>query len=50
MADALYGLKTKLADLRGTVIPNSPRDIGNLITADIAKWAWVIKFAGIRVE
>jgi len=43
-------LKAKLADLGGTAIPGSPRDFGNLIAAEIEKWAWVVKFAGIKAE
>jgi tripartite-type tricarboxylate transporter receptor subunit TctC len=43
-------LRTRLADLGGTVLPGSPADFGKLIAEETEKWAKVIKFAGIKVE
>jgi tripartite-type tricarboxylate transporter receptor subunit TctC len=43
-------LKAKVADLGGTAIQGSPRDVGNLIAAEIEKWAQVVKFAAIKPE
>jgi tripartite-type tricarboxylate transporter receptor subunit TctC len=44
------GIKARLADLGGTVLPGSPADFGKLIVAETEKWAKVIKFAGIKAE
>ena len=41
-------IKARLADLGGTVLPGSPADFGKLIADETAKWAKVIKFAGIK--
>jgi tripartite-type tricarboxylate transporter receptor subunit TctC len=46
LADAR--IKARLADLGGAVIPSSPADFGKLIADETAKWAKVIKFAGIK--
>jgi len=43
-------LKARLADLGGAALPGSPADFGKLIADETAKWAQVIKFAGIRPE
>jgi tripartite-type tricarboxylate transporter receptor subunit TctC len=43
-------MKARLADLGGTVLPGSPADYGSLIAEDTAKWAKVVKFAGIKAE
>jgi tripartite-type tricarboxylate transporter receptor subunit TctC len=43
-------MKTRLADLGGTVLPGSPADLGKLIADETEKWAKVIKFAGIKAE
>ena len=43
-------LKATVADLGGTAIQGSPRDFGNLIAAEIEKWAQVVKFAAIKPE
>jgi len=40
-------IRTKIAELGGTVLPGSPADFGNLIAAETEKWAKVVKFAGI---
>jgi tripartite-type tricarboxylate transporter receptor subunit TctC len=42
------GVKTKLAALGGTALSGSPADFGELIAGETAKWAKVIKFAGIK--
>ena len=41
-------IKARLAALGGTVLPGSPADFGKLIADETAKWAKVIKFAGIK--
>jgi tripartite-type tricarboxylate transporter receptor subunit TctC len=43
-------IKSRLADLGGTVLLGSPADFGKLIAAETEKWATVIKFAGIKPE
>jgi len=43
-------VRTKLADLGGMVLAGSPADFGKLIAGETAKWAKVIKFAGINLE
>jgi tripartite-type tricarboxylate transporter receptor subunit TctC len=48
LADAT--LKARLADLGGTVLPGSPADFSELIAEETAKWAKVVKFAGIKAE
>src|SRR5262245_51219523 len=40
----------RLADLGGAPLPGSPGDFRMLITADIEKWAKVIRFSGIKAE
>lgn len=47
-ADANF--KARLADLGGVGLPGSPDDFGKLIAAETAKWAKVIKFAGIKPQ
>ena len=44
------GLKARLADLGGTVIPGSPSHFGKLIVDETEKWAKVVKFAGLKAE
>lgn len=39
--------KKRLSDLGGSIIPGSPSSFGKLVDDDIAKWARVIKAAGI---
>jgi tripartite-type tricarboxylate transporter receptor subunit TctC len=48
LADAR--IKDRLADLGGTVIAGSATDFGAFIAADAAKWAKVVKFAGVKAE
>jgi tripartite-type tricarboxylate transporter receptor subunit TctC len=43
-------LKAQLADLGGMILPGSPADFRKLIADETAKWAKVIKFAGIKPE
>jgi tripartite-type tricarboxylate transporter receptor subunit TctC len=46
LADPAF--KSKLADLGGIPMPMTPAAFGKFITADIEKWAKVIKFADIK--
>jgi tripartite-type tricarboxylate transporter receptor subunit TctC len=43
-------IKTRLADLGGTVLPGSPADFGRLMAEETEKWAKVVKFAGLKPE
>jgi tripartite-type tricarboxylate transporter receptor subunit TctC len=43
-------IKTRIADLGGTVLAISPAEFGKLITDETEKWAKVVKFAGIKPE
>jgi tripartite-type tricarboxylate transporter receptor subunit TctC len=43
-------IRTRLADLGGTVLSGSPADFGNLIVEDTAKWGKVIHVAKIKAE
>ena len=45
-------LKARLADLvpGATMLTGSPAEFGKLIAQDIAKWAKVVKSAGIQLE
>jgi tripartite-type tricarboxylate transporter receptor subunit TctC len=43
-------LKTRVADLGGTVIGGSPMDFSELIASDTEKWGKVVRFAGIKPE
>jgi hypothetical protein len=40
----------RLADMGGTVLAGSPADFGKLIADETAKWARVIKAAGIKPQ
>ena len=41
-------VKSRLADLGGTVLPGSPADFGKLIDEETEKWAKVVKFSGAK--
>jgi tripartite-type tricarboxylate transporter receptor subunit TctC len=43
-------LKARLANLGGVPAPDSPSDFGRFIAAETAKWAKVVKFAGITPQ
>jgi len=43
-------LKTRFADLGGTVLPGSPADFGKLIADDTEKWGKVVKLSGAKPE
>jgi tripartite-type tricarboxylate transporter receptor subunit TctC len=43
-------LKTRFADLGGTVLPGSSADFGRLIVEETEKWGKVIRAANIKVE
>jgi tripartite-type tricarboxylate transporter receptor subunit TctC len=43
-------MKTRLADVGGTMLPGTPADFAKLIAGEIEKWGRVVKFAGIRAE
>src|SRR5690348_8977888 len=45
LADAK--IKSRIAYLGGTPLPGSPADFGKLIAEETAKWAKVVKFAGL---
>ena len=43
-------LRTRLADLGGTMLPGSPSEVEKMIADETEKWAKVVKFAGITPE
>ena len=43
-------MKTRLADLGGTVLAGSPADFGKLIVEETEKWGKVVKFSGAKPE
>ena len=43
-------IKERLADMGGMVLAGSPADFGKLIADETAKWARVIKAAGIKPQ
>jgi tripartite-type tricarboxylate transporter receptor subunit TctC/DNA-binding MarR family transcriptional regulator len=43
-------MKTRLADLGGTVLAGSPADFGKLIAEETEKWGKVVKFVGIKAD
>ena len=43
-------LSERLADMGGMVLAGSPADFGKLIADETAKWAKVIKVAGIKPQ
>ena len=48
LADAK--IMARLADMGGMVLAGSPADFGKLIADETAKWAKVIKAAGIKTQ
>jgi tripartite-type tricarboxylate transporter receptor subunit TctC len=48
LADA--GLKSRLGDAGGTILPGSPADFGKFIASETEKWGKVVKFAGIKAD
>ena len=43
-------IKARLADLGGTVLPDSPAEFGKLIADETEKWGKVIRAANIKAE
>jgi tripartite-type tricarboxylate transporter receptor subunit TctC len=43
-------LKSRIADLGGTVLPGSPEDFGRLIAEETNKWAKVVKASGMKLD
>jgi tripartite-type tricarboxylate transporter receptor subunit TctC len=43
-------IKARIAELGATPLPITPADFTNRITAEMEKWAKVVKFAGIKVQ
>ena len=43
-------MKTRLADLGGTVLPGTPADFGKLIAEETEKWGKVVRFTGIKAD
>jgi tripartite-type tricarboxylate transporter receptor subunit TctC len=43
-------IKTRVADMGGTVLTGSPADFGKLIADETEKWAKVVKFSGARPD
>jgi len=43
-------MKSRLADLGGTLLAGSPADFGKLLADDTEKWSKVIRAASIRTE
>src|SRR5262249_1195182 len=43
-------MKTRLADLGGTVLAASPADFGTLIAEETEKWGKVVRFTGIKAD
>jgi hypothetical protein len=43
-------MKSRLADLGGTMLAGSPDDFGKLIAEEVEKWAKVIRAANIKAE
>lgn len=44
------GNKQRLADIGGEALPGSPKEFGELIAAETAKWTKVVKFSGARPD
>jgi tripartite-type tricarboxylate transporter receptor subunit TctC len=45
-----FKMKARIADMGSTALMGSPADFERFIVADTAKWAKVVKFAGIKGE
>jgi len=43
-------MKTRLADLGGTVLAGSPAEFGKLIAEETEKWGKVVSFTGIKAD
>jgi tripartite-type tricarboxylate transporter receptor subunit TctC len=43
-------LKSRLAELGAATLLGSPSEFGQLLAQETAKWAEVIKFAGIKAD
>ena len=43
-------IKKQLADLGGMLIPGTPDDFGKVVASETAKWAHVVKTAGVKLE
>jgi Tripartite tricarboxylate transporter family receptor len=43
-------MKTRFADLGGTVLAGSPADFGKLIVAETEKWGKVIRAANLKAQ
>jgi hypothetical protein len=43
-------MKTRLADLGGTVLAGSPTDFGKLIAEETEKWGKVVRAANIKAD
>jgi tripartite-type tricarboxylate transporter receptor subunit TctC len=43
-------MKSRFADIGGEPLPGSPAEFGKLIADETAKWAKVVKFAGLKPE
>ena len=47
---ATPALKDRFHDLGGEVMPMSPAEYGKMVADETAKWAKVVKSAGLKVE
>jgi tripartite-type tricarboxylate transporter receptor subunit TctC len=43
-------MKTRVADMGGTVLAGSPADFGKLIADETEKWGKVVKFSGAKPD
>jgi tripartite-type tricarboxylate transporter receptor subunit TctC len=43
-------IKTRVADMGGTVLTGSPADFGKLIADETEKWGKVVKFSGAKPD
>ena len=41
-------MKSRLAELGGTVLPGTPADFRKLLVEETEKWGKVVKFAGVK--